>query len=125
MQIFIRTDTISLVRLRIRSKKSKRGWKLQCPSGTGQRPIRTSNLGCFRGFSHAIERISVCELPSTPDAVCISPRQCGYIHLKYCKPDPYENWSPDFSAAIRSGIVPGPVVPDELRSLVTSIGTSF
>jgi Glycosyl transferase family 2 len=55
----------------------------------------------------------------------ISPEDCGFIHLKYCKPDPYENWSPDFSAVIQSGIVPGPVVPDELHSLVTSIGTSF
>jgi hypothetical protein len=52
----------------------------------------------------------------------VSPKDCGFLHLKYCKPDPYENWSNDFATLIKKGIVPGPIVPLELRSLVDSIG---
>jgi hypothetical protein len=50
-------------------------------------------------------------------------KESGFLHLKYCRPDPYEHWSDDFAALMKKGIVPGPVVPVDLRSLVESIGT--
>jgi glycosyltransferase involved in cell wall biosynthesis len=65
-----------------------------------------------------------CESLSTPWwQWSVSMKECGFLHLKYCKPDPYEHWSYDFAALIKRGIVPGPTVPVELRSLVEFIGT--
>jgi Glycosyl transferase family 2 len=46
---------------------------------------------------------------------------CGFLHLKYCRPDPYEHWSSDFAALMKRGVVPGPDVPLELRPLVGSL----
>jgi Glycosyl transferase family 2 len=48
-------------------------------------------------------------------------KECGFLHLKYCRPDPYEHWSDDFAALMKKGVVAGPVVPVELRPLVESI----
>jgi hypothetical protein len=43
-------------------------------------------------------------------------KDCTYLHLKYCKPDPSER-SSNFVVNIRPAIRPGPVVPIELRPL--------
>jgi Beta-1,4-N-acetylgalactosaminyltransferase (CgtA) len=53
----------------------------------------------------------------------ISINECCFLHLKYCKPNPYEHWSNDFADMIKKGVVPGPVVPSELRELVELIST--
>ena len=50
-------------------------------------------------------------------------KECGFLHLKYCRPDPYEHWSNDFAALMKKGITPGPIVPIELRSLAETIFT--
>jgi hypothetical protein len=52
---------------------------------------------------------------------CIYVEECGFLHLKYCRPNPYEHWSDDFAALMKRGVVPGPLVPVELRPLVESI----
>jgi hypothetical protein len=49
-------------------------------------------------------------------------KECGFLHLKYCKPNPYEHWSDDFAALMKKGLVPGPLVPIELRSLAKTVG---
>jgi hypothetical protein len=67
-----------------------------------------------------------CERLHTPwIARSISVEECCFLHLKYCKPDPYEHWSNDFAALVKKGIVPGPIVPPELRPLVESISTGY
>ncbi len=48
-------------------------------------------------------------------------KESGFLHLKYCKPDPYEHWSDDFAELMKKGIVPGPAVPAELGPLVKSV----
>ncbi len=48
-------------------------------------------------------------------------KDCGYLHLKYCKPSPYENFSNDFAELIKIGVVPGPAVPLELRDLAEAV----
>ena len=58
--------------------------------------------------------------PRSPDS-CFLAKDCGYLHLKYCKPDPYENFSHDFAELIGIGVVPGPEVPDELRKLAEAV----
>jgi len=50
------------------------------------------------------------------------PGDCSYLHLKYCKHDPFENFSDGFAALIESGVKPGPVMPRELRAASTSLG---
>lgn len=67
-----------------------------------------------------------CELLATPfDRWASSslelPDECSFLHLKYCKPDPYQNFSEDFRQLISSGIVPGPPVREELRTLVNFV----
>jgi Beta-1,4-N-acetylgalactosaminyltransferase (CgtA) len=47
-------------------------------------------------------------------------KDCGYLHLKYCKPSPYENFSNDFAELIKIGVLPGPGLPPELRGLAES-----
>jgi hypothetical protein len=48
-------------------------------------------------------------------------KDCGYLHLKYCKPSPYENFSGDFADLIKIGVVPGPSLPPELRKLAEAL----
>ena len=57
--------------------------------------------------------------PRPPDLRFLA-KDCGYLHLKYCKPSPYENFSNDFAELIRIGVVPGPDLPPELRGLAAS-----
>ena len=57
--------------------------------------------------------------PRPPDLRFLA-RDCGYLHLKYCKPSPYENFSNDFAELIKIGVVPGPELPLELRRLAES-----
>ena len=45
--------------------------------------------------------------PRPPDLRFLA-KDCGYLHLKYCKPSPYENFSNDFAELIKIGVVPGP-----------------
>src|SRR5207244_4061776 len=49
------------------------------------------------------------------------PVECGFLHLKYCKADPYANFSRDFGSLIAPAIQPGPLVPGELASLAVAI----
>jgi hypothetical protein len=49
-------------------------------------------------------------------------KECGFLHLKYCRPNPYEHWSDDFAALMKKGVVSGPIVPIDLRALVKAIG---
>lgn len=55
------------------------------------------------------------------DSTSYYPPECGYLHLKYCKPDPYENFSPDFESLMKSGVTAGAEVPGELRPLVARV----
>jgi glycosyltransferase involved in cell wall biosynthesis len=48
-------------------------------------------------------------------------KDCGYLHLKYCKPSPYENFSNDFADLIKIGVVSGPPLSPELRRLAEAI----
>ena len=45
----------------------------------------------------------------------------GYLHMKYCKPNPYENFSTSFEDLIRRGVVPGPAIDPELRAYVARV----
>jgi glycosyltransferase involved in cell wall biosynthesis len=57
--------------------------------------------------------------PRPPDFRFLS-KDCGYLHLKYCKPSPYENFSNDFAELIKIGVTPGPDLPPGLRELAES-----
>lgn len=46
---------------------------------------------------------------------------CSYLHLKYCKHNPYENFSNEFAGLIRSGIAVGPPLPPALAALAASL----
>jgi hypothetical protein len=58
--------------------------------------------------------------PRPPDLRLLA-KDCGYLHLKYCKPSPYENFSNDFADLIKRGVTPGPDLPAELRDLAKCI----
>ena len=58
-----------------------------------------------------------------PSDLSFLAKDCGYLHLKYCKPDPYENFSSEFAELIKIGVVPGPDLPFELRGLAESYQT--
>jgi hypothetical protein len=63
-----------------------------------------------------------CEVLHTPWMQWgISAPECGFLHLKYCKPDPYEHWSRNLALHVKQQIVPGPKVPPELCSLIETI----
>jgi hypothetical protein len=48
-------------------------------------------------------------------------KDCGYLHMKYCKPSPYENFSGDFAELIKIGVIPGPALQPELRKLAEAL----
>ncbi len=58
--------------------------------------------------------------PRPSDSLFLA-KDCGYLHLKYCKQDPYENFSNDFAELIKIGVVPGLALPPELRDLAKTI----
>jgi glycosyltransferase involved in cell wall biosynthesis len=66
------------------------------------------------------ERWSSLSFDPRPADLRFLAKDCGYLHLKYCKPRPYENFSNDFAELIKIGVVPGPDLPPELRRLVPS-----
>jgi len=49
------------------------------------------------------------------------PEDCSYLHLKYCKPNPFENFSSDFESLIRAGVVAGPDLPAALLPTAAAI----
>jgi hypothetical protein len=57
--------------------------------------------------------------PRPPD-LSFLPEDCGYLHLKYCKPSPYENFSDDFAELIKIGVLPGPDLPPQLSGVAES-----
>ena len=62
--------------------------------------------------------------PRPPDLRFLA-KDCGYLHLKYCKSSPYENFSNDFAELIKIGVVPGPDVATRTARAcrVVSIGS--
>jgi glycosyltransferase involved in cell wall biosynthesis len=51
----------------------------------------------------------------------LTPNECGFLHLKYCKAGAFDNFSADFGNAIAAGIQTGPPIPPPLNDLAASL----
>jgi glycosyltransferase involved in cell wall biosynthesis len=67
------------------------------------------------------ERWPSLSLDPRPADFSFRAEDCGYLHLKYCKPNPYENFSDRFAGLIKIGVLPGPDLPVELQRTVESM----
>jgi len=75
-----------------------------------------------RWRAHYDNGYSWCERLASPfinEAACrVTLAQAGYVHLKYCKRDPYVNLSPEFAHAVRARLGVGPELDANLRACV-------
>lgn len=54
-------------------------------------------------------------------ALCRPARVPTFLHLKYCKPDPFANFTEEFAAAIRRSLAPGAPLSPELARLAARL----